>query len=194
MMVVRLSGEIFGDAAVLSKFASQVVSAVENGYKVLIVHDGGALDKVLAEAKIEVVDHVGSDIMNPKAMPVIIRVIEGKNDDIAAAIKSGLDECDGKIVQSGITIGAPIVYGKATGKYNAGLNGDLDYVDRAVLSNVISRASVIVISNLARFESTNDFGFVAIDPDKIALSVAKAMEGSFNVIPTKPRLSDLISG
>src|SRR5208283_3101496 len=163
-------------------------------YKVLIVHDGGALvSKALAEAKVEAVEPAGSGIMNPKAMPIITHVIEGINDGIATAIRSGLCGCDAKVFQSGIASGSPIVHGKATGKYDADFNGEFDYVDQPVLSNVISKAGVIVISNLARFECTNDFGFVAVDPDKIAASLAKAMEGSFMVIPTKPSASDLSS-
>ena len=194
MIIARLDEGIFADKAELSLLASYVASEVVKGSKVILVHDGGNLiGRALSDAGFDYQEQDGVRTITPKAMPTITKVVEGINDAISDAIKGALRDSGsvGKVLQTGTATGSPIVYGKPTGKFDKDCNGELDHVDQRVLGYDIGKADVMIISSLARFESTNDFGFVNVDATQIAIAVASAMVKSCDVIFTRPQPSDL---
>ncbi len=181
----RIREDTFSDNDKLSIYARGVVSAMQSGRKTIIVHDGGCLvADALRAAGIDPVSDAATNAMNPKAMHFITETIESVNDKIAKAIRNKLSESglSGKVIQAGITTGSSFVYGTPTGAYIDGCNGIGGSIDSRVLIHELSKADVIVVSSLARYDGTNDFGFVNIDAGAITGALANALGAKYDIL------------
>jgi acetylglutamate kinase len=152
----------------------------------IIVHDGGPLVSNALQANgIQPILDGTKDSMNPKAMLTITETIESVNGKIAKEVRDKLAEFGQptRVIQSGTTTGSAIVYGTPTGIYDSeGLNGVGDRIDAQVLSYELSRADVIVVSNLARYDNTNDYGFVTINASMIVDALTNILGARYSIL------------
>jgi acetylglutamate kinase len=181
VFVVKLGGEVLGDAEVLDQVSGQLALLSSLSIRLVVVHGGGpqasALSRRLGQEPRMV---AGRRVTDDAALEVAKMVYAGSlNVDLLAALRAhrvqavGLSGVDAELITARRRPPVQVVDdGGATVKVDYGLVGDIERVDPRVLNTLVEARFVPVVASLAGGEEGEVYN---VNADTVAESLAVAL-------------------
>jgi acetylglutamate kinase len=181
VFVVKLGGEVLGDAEVLDQVSGQLALLSSLSIRLVVVHGGGpqasALSRRLGQEPRMV---AGRRVTDDAALEVAKMVYAGSlNVDLLAALRAhrvqavGLSGVDAELITARRRPPVQVVDdGGATVKVDYGLLGDIERVDPRVLNTLVEARFVPVVASLAGGEEGEVYN---VNADTVAESLAVAL-------------------
>ena len=178
--VVKLSGKVTEDKAVLRSLAEEIALLHQVGIRICVVHGGGKQLSELAQ-KLGVVQTVieGRRVTDDDTLELAKMIFRGKiNTEILSALRNrgvhavGLSGLDGGVVKAERRLPKNVVIDRATGqteKVDFGHVGDVVDVDASLIELLLGNGYLPVISSLGADDEGSVFN---INADTIAAEIA----------------------
>lgn len=148
-LVVRFGGAAMTDPVLKAGFARDIALLQLVGMKPIVVHGGGwQIDKLMAQMGMEPRTHLGTRVIDEKALTVVEMVLEELNQELTGLINQhgsravGLDGQDGRFIRARkmklpVSDGADAV--------DLGHVGEVESIDASLIRLLLSRNFVPVI-------------------------------------------------
>jgi acetylglutamate kinase len=190
--VIKFSGKVTEDKAVLVSLAEEIALLHQVGIKICVVHGGGKQLTELA-GKLGVVQTVieGRRVTDDDTLELAKMIFRGKiNTEILSALRNrgvravGLSGLDGGVVKAERRSPKDVVVDKATGqteKVDFGHVGDVVEVDARLINLLLENGYLPVVSSLGADDEGKVFN---INADTIASEIAAELKAEKLVLLT----------
>lgn len=181
LFVVKFGGELLRDREHLDAIASDLTLLSMVGIRLVVVHGGGPQANELSESLgFEPNLVAGRRVTDEAALEVAKMVFAGKiNTEVISALQKhgsravGLTGIDGGLIRAHRRPLTRIVDGGETREVDFGYVGDVDSVDAQVVTDLVGKNFVPVVSSLAADAAGT---ILNINADTIASELAAALE------------------
>jgi acetylglutamate kinase len=191
IFVVKLGGELLGDARLLAAVSRDIAVLHRLNIGVIVVHGGGPqLDQITSRLGLDVERVAGRRITSPEVLEAAKMVFRGQLslDMVSALIREGeraigLSGVDGRIVQALRRPETVVTDDDGTRRHvDFGEVGDVTGVDPSVLLSVLDGGAIPVVSPLGADDQGRIYN---VNADTIAAEIAGAVDAAKLLLLTR---------